>query len=190
MKYNIIKYPTKTLLEPSIEIDFNNVNKVELATHIVRMLHTMLNTNGIGISSPQVGKNIRLVVLTNVDTDMYFKDEILVQKLLNDLTEDNVVDTLKGVNYLINPIITKSSPTKIAYTEGCLSVPNITTTKIKRPNSVIVKFNDIEGNEKEHIFNNIGSICIQHEIDHLDGKLFFMNLNQINRNKTMRSYKY
>lgn len=192
MIYPILKYPTKSLLEKSVAIDPDNINHKELAIHIVRMIHTMLNTDGVGIASPQVGKNIRVVVLTKDTSNELYVDDKYVTELvdkINNSTKEEIFSLISNINYLINPVITASAKNTTSITEGCLSVPNTSTKLVKRANSVIVEYIDILGNKKSHIFNNVGSVCIQHEIDHLEGKLFFMNLNMIHRNRLMKGYK-
>lgn len=190
MKYQILTYPTKSLLEKSKEVTTNDELR-ELSIHIVRMIHTLLNSQGIGLASPQVGKNIRVIVLSSGNEK--YKDESFVSEKINAINSAENSTDLKNIiddiDYLINPIIIKKSDEKISINEGCLSVPNIVSKKIKRSNSVLVIFKNIKHETQTKTFNDVGSVCIQHEIDHLDGKLFFMELNTINRRKLMKSYK-
>lgn len=194
MIYKILKYPTKSLLEVSSDVYFDNNNVKEIAIHIVNMLHTLLNTNGIGLASPQVGINKRIIVLSNGDTDIDYKNEDYVNDVIHKInsTDDlnEIENIIYNIDYLINPVIIKSSDNKISINEGCLSVPDIVSNIIKRPESVIVEFKTISNNIQQQTFNNVGSICIQHEIDHLNGKLFFMNLNFLHRTKLMKKYKH
>ncbi len=190
MKYQILTYPSKSLLEKSKEVTINDELR-ELSIHIVRMIHTLLNSQGIGLASPQVGKNIRVIVLSSGNEK--YKDESFVSEKINAINSAENSTDLKNIiddiDYLINPIILKKSDEKISINEGCLSVPNIVSKKIKRSNSVFVIFKNIKHETQTKTFNGVGSVCIQHEIDHLDGKLFFMELNTINRRKLMKSYK-
>ena len=190
MKYQILTYPTKSLLEKSKEVTINDELR-ELSIHIVRMIHTLLNSQGIGLASPQVGKNIRVIVLSSGNEQ--YKDESFVSEKINAINSAENSTDLKNIiddiDYLINPIILKKSDEKISINEGCLSVPNIVSKTIKRSNSVFVIFKNIKHETQSKTFNDVGSVCIQHEIDHLDGKLFFMQLNTINRRKIMKSYK-
>ncbi len=194
MIYKILKYPTKSLLDVSSDVNYNTDNIKEIAIHIVNMLHTLLNTNGIGLASPQVGINKRIIVLTNNDTDIDYKNENYVNEVIykinntDDLNE--IENLLYNIDYLINPVIIKSSDNKISINEGCLSVPDIVSNIIKRPDSVIVEFKTITNKIQQQIFNNVGSVCVQHEIDHLNGKLFFMNLNFLHKTKLMKKYKH
>lgn len=190
MKYQILTYPTKSLLEKSKEVTTNDELR-ELSIHIVRMIHTLLNSQGIGLASPQVGKNIRVIVLSSGNEK--YKDERFVSEKINAINSAENSTDLKNIiddiDYLINPIILKKSDEKISINEGCLSVPNIVSKTIKRSNSVFVIFKNIKHETQTKTFNDVGSVCIQHEIDHLDGKLFFMELNTINRRKLMKFYK-
>ena len=92
---------------------------------------------------------------------------------------------------LINPEIVWFSEEDSKFEEGCLSIPHI-REEIKRPSSVQVKFTDINGILKESCLKGLWATCIQHEIDHLNGKLFIDYLGPIKRSfitKKMKKYK-
>ena len=97
----------------------------------------------------------------------------------------------KNPKVLINPEIIWSSEDVSLFEEGCLSIPDI-REEIKRPSSVRIKFTDISGVLKEDFFEGLWATCIQHEIDHLNGKLFIDYLGPIKRSfitKKMKKYK-
>ncbi|MDA9990975.1 peptide deformylase [Paracoccaceae bacterium] len=113
------------------------------------MLETMYDAPGIGLAAPQIGVLQRLIVMDCV------KDE----------------DADPAPMIMFNPEITASSQETAVYEEGCLSIPDH-YADVARPKEVEVKWIDIDGVEKRHGFNGLWSTCVQHEIDHLNGKLF------------------
>jgi len=142
----------------------NQVSKeVEVVDNIVisilnQMLECMYKNNGIGLAAPQVGILKRLVVVDCSD-------------------KNNIKKPLK----LINPEIIQSSPEVSEFEEGCLSLPK-QYAKVKRPAEIIVKFQNIEGVFCEESFSGIEATCIQHEVDHLDGKLFVDHVSKLKKN--------
>ena len=110
-----------------------------------KMLEIMYESNGIGLAAPQVNQTIRLIVV--------------------DVSEDRDCPRV-----FVNPEIKQPSG-RVDSSEGCLSVPEIRTT-IKRYESITVEYHDLKGEKHEEPLNDLMSICVQHEIDHLDGKLF------------------
>ena len=131
------------------------------------MIDTMYSHSGVGLAAPQVGVLKRVVVMDCSD------------------------EGEKSPVTLINPEIVWSSEEVSKFEEGCLSIPHI-REEIKRPSSVQVKFTDISGISKESYFKGLWATCIQHEIDHLNGKLFIDYLGPIKRSfitKKMKKYK-
>ena len=131
------------------------------------MVDTMYNHCGVGLAAPQVGVLKRVVVMDCSD------------------------EGEKSPVILINPETVWSSDKFSKFEEGCLSIPHI-REEIKRPSSVQVKFTDIRGISKKSYFKGLWATCIQHEIDHLNGKLFIDYLGPIKRSfitKKMKKYK-
>ena len=106
------------------------------------MADTMYEANGVGLAAPQVGVPIRMVV----------------------------IDTGEGLFELINPKIVKKEGLEID-TEGCLSVPQI-FGEVERAAQVTVEFQNRRGRQQRVTATGLFARCIQHELDHLDGKLF------------------
>ena len=136
--------------------------KVEIFDNTVisilnQMLECMYNNKGIGLAAPQVGILKRLVVVDCSD-------------------KNNIKKPIK----LINPEIIKSSSEISEFEEGCLSLPT-QYAKVKRPAEIIVKFQNIEGIFCQESFSGIEATCIQHEIDHLDGKLFVDHVSKLKK---------
>ena len=111
------------------------------------MTETMYGSHGIGLAAPQVARNIRLITV--------------------DVAQDGDPNTLM---HLVNPVITDSHG-RTTYEEGCLSFPGL-AAEIRRKKEIHVEAYDIDGNEVDLHADGLLSICIQHEIDHLNGVCF------------------
>ncbi len=118
------------------------------------MLEVMYEAPGIGLAAPQVNIHKRIVVI--------------------DLSDEK-----DSPMFFINPEIIASSGTE-EMEEGCLSVPDYTAI-VERPSEVTVKALDREGNEFQLECDDLLAVCIQHEIDHLNGKLFVDYLSPLKR---------
>ena len=130
-----------------------------------QMLLCMYQNNGIGLAAPQVGILKRLVVIDCSDN----KDK-------------------KKPLKLINPEITKSSKNISEFEEGCLSLPS-QYAKVLRPSEITLKYRNIEGLICESEFGGLEATCIQHEIDHLDGKLFVDHISKLKKNIIIKKLK-
>jgi len=122
------------------------------------MLETMYDAPGIGLAAPQVGVLDRLIVMDCV------KDEAEAPRPL----------------IMFNPEIVASSDEISVYEEGCLSIPD-QYAEVKRPEAVDVRWIDRDGNEQTETFDGLWATCVQHEIDHLNGKLFIDYLGPMKR---------
>lgn len=164
----IITYPDPALSQVAkVVTDFNK----NLQYLVKNMLFTMYQAPGIGLAAPQVGEGIRLFVL-DVDFD---REEVTTASGKEEFR-------LSAFNpkVFINPIITGTSGT-IVYEEGCLSVPGV-YEEVKRHKSIHVKYQDLQGNFHELEADDMLSICIQHENDHLDGIVFIERLSNLKKN--------
>ena len=121
------------------------------------MLETMYDAPGIGLAAPQIGVMLQVFVM-----DCAIKDE-----------KPNPL-------VLINPSILWHSDEMSVQSEGCLSIPE-QYEEVTRPKSVKVSFQNIKGVVNEMLFEGIESTCTQHEIDHLNGKLFIDYLSNLKR---------
>ena len=122
------------------------------------MLATMYDAPGIGLAAPQIGVMTRLLVM--------------------DCVKDPEVAPRPMV--LINPEITWASEALNTYEEGCLSIPD-QYAEVRRPAEVKVRWTDLDGAPQEEHFKGLWATCVQHEIDHLDGKLFIDYLTPLKR---------
>lgn len=170
----IFTYPSpvlKIIAEPVSEFG------EDLKKLCLNMLYTMYQAPGIGLAAPQVGVSERLFVM-----DIDYKREKITRA-------DGTLDyELSDFNPLIfiNPVI-ENKQGEILYQEGCLSVPNI-YEEVKRAQSITVKFQDWDGNPHELNADELLSVCIQHENDHLDGIVFLERLSLLKRNLLTKKY--
>ena len=159
-------YKRKIVIEPDpiLRQKSENLEKVDddLRRLLDDMLETMYSAPGIGLAAVQIGILKRLIVI--------------------DISKEK---EKKNPLFLINPeIISKSKNTSI-YEEGCLSLPGH-FAEIERPAECQVKYIDYDGKKKEIKAKGLLSTCIQHEIDHLDGKLFIDYLSKLKKDMIIK----
>lgn len=133
----------------------------EIANLAADMLETMYAAPGIGLAAPQVGAMKRVIVM------------------------DCIKDGAPQPMALLNPEVIWSSEDLATYEEGCLSIPD-QYAEVKRPASVKVRWLDLDGTAQERLFEGLWATCVQHEIDHLDGKLFIDYLGPLKRQMITR----
>ncbi len=158
----ILIHPDPRLKKVCAPFDGVDASVRKLATD---MLETMHDAPGIGLAAPQIGVLQRMFVM-----DCSAKDEELEPLAL------------------INPEITWASEELNTYEEGCLSIPE-QFDEITRPAEVKVRFLDLEGELQEFHFDGLKATCAQHEIDHLEGKLFIDYLSKIKRSMITNKMK-
>lgn len=165
----ILKFPDQRLRKKCAPI-----SKVtpEVKQLVSDMLETMYSFNGIGLAAAQVNQQVRLVV---IDTRRPIDDDAKVREELGGETE--LEKTIEHPLVLINPVITKKVGST-TYNEGCLSVPSYFEI-VERANYIEVDALDRHGKKLTVKTDGLLAICIQHEIDHLDGKLFIDRLSPI-----------
>ena len=151
---DIITVPSEILKKKSEPIEKVGKNEKKL---IKDLFDTMYASKGIGLAAVQVGILKRILVI-----DVSNKDE---QK--------------KPIS-LINPIIKRLSDDTSVYEEGCLSIPE-TFIEIERPKICEIEYIDLDGNKKELKCDGLMSTCVQHEINHLDGKLIIDHLSKLKK---------
>ena len=151
---DIITVPDETLKKISDPIEKVGINEKKL---INDLFETMYHSKGIGLAAVQVGILKRILVI-----DVSTKDE------------------KKNPLSFINPIIKNVSNETSVYEEGCLSIPD-TFIEIERPKVCEVEYIDINGKVKNLKCDGLLSTCIQHEINHLDGKLIIDFLSKLKR---------
>ena len=155
----IITVPDETLKKISKPLEKVGVNEKKL---IKDLFETMYNSNGIGLAAVQVG--------------------ILKRILVIDVSSKN--DEKKPMCF-INPTIKKLSNEMAIYEEGCLSIPD-TFIEIERPKICEIEYLDINGKIKVKEFDGLMSTCVQHEINHLDGKLIIDHLSKLKKDMIIK----
>ena len=137
------------------------------------MEETMYAEDGIGLAAPQIGVSKRILIVNvpaNVGVD-------------GDLIEGIKPDP--DLFFMINPEIVSTSDDFATCQEGCLSVPK-QYASVTRHASVVVRYLNEEGETLEREFKNLQAACVQHEMDHLDGKLFVDYLSTLKRDMLIR----
>lgn len=151
----------------------NNGEKLEsIAEKMTTIMH---DNNGIGIAAPQVGLSLHMVVI-DLSKDNIRSEEGIRYKDGNDL--EHVIE--KPIAFL-NPVVTYFSDEKGGIEEGCLSVPGY-AAKVERSARVTVSYQNMRGEERIIKADGLFAICLQHEIDHLSGKLYIDYLPEEDRN--------
>ena len=164
MKLPVVVYPDKRLKIVSEEVsEFD----AELHTLLDNMYDTMMESNGIGLAAIQIAVPKRILLLCIPDEE----------------GEQSYEDLLE----IINPVISQEQGT-IVYQEGCLSVPSF-YEDIERHEKLTLSYQDRHGNQQSLEAEGLLSVAIQHEIDHLDGKLFIEKLPYLRRKKFEKEYK-
>ena len=164
MVLEVLTYPNKILYEKSKEVTKFDA---EFGKFLDDMYETMIAKSGIGLAAIQVGKPIQALVIN-------LADEEGIQ---------NKADLLE----IINPKIIKANGEQ-TYQEGCLSVPGF-YEDVKRAENIVLKYQNRNGESCELKANGLLAVCIQHEIDHLNGHLFIERIGYNKRKKFNQEFK-
>jgi peptide deformylase len=154
MKRQLTYYPDPVLARRAEEIGEITPELRALADD---MAETMYANEGIGLAAPQVGEGVRLVVI--------------------DISGPQIRDDLR---VLVNPVITARSQETVESEEGCLSVRNYRAS-VERAAQVTVQARGLDGQDLTIEADDLLAICLQHEIDHLDGTLFIDHISRLKR---------
>ena len=158
----IITVPNEILRKKSVTVEKIGKNEKVL---IKNLFDTMYNSKGIGLAAVQIGIPKRIVVI--------------------DISKEN---ENKSPLCLINPIIRQFSKETSVYEEGCLSIPD-TFLDIERPKIINIEYINIDGKKKEIQCDGLLSTCIQHEIQHCDGKLIIDFLSKLKKDILIKKLK-
>lgn len=137
---------------------------------IADMFETMYDAPGIGLAAVQVGVPIRLLVMD-------------LQEPEN--PDDPESRVIKEPRVFINPEILESSDHEVPYMEGCLSVPD-QYADVMRPDRVKARWLDENGESHEQELDGLLAVCLQHEMDHLEGVLFIDHLSKLKRDMVLK----
>jgi peptide deformylase len=152
MIYPIVVYGDPVLRQKAKDIEKGS----DIKQLIADMHETMQAAHGIGLAAPQIGKSIRLFVV----------DATTIEKEGED---DEDMSDFKGA--FINPQILKEEGEEWEFEEGCLSIPNL-RENVSRKETLRIRYYDENWNLKEEEYDGMKARIIQHEYDHIEGKLF------------------
>jgi len=142
----------------------------DVATLVESMTETMYAAPGIGLAAVQVGEPIRLLVIDLQEP----KDP-----------DDPKSPIVKDPRIFINPEILWHSDHEVPYTEGCLSVPE-QYAEVMRPDKIRARWQDETGKAYEEDIDGLLAVCLQHEMDHLEGVLFIDHLSRLKRDMVLK----
>lgn len=161
----IVAYGDPVLKRTGDEIDKDYPG---LDTLLANMWETMYNAKGVGLAAPQIGKSIRLFI---VDASPFGEDEGETEE---EKKENEFLKSFKKV--FINPRIIDEEGEEWAFNEGCLSIPKIREDVSRKP-KIRIKYQDEIFNSFEEEYEGVAARIIQHEYDHIEGKLFTDRIN-------------
>lgn len=159
----IITVPDPRLKEVSKPVEGGVTD--EIRALMDDMLETMYDAPGIGLAAIQVGVPLRVIVMD----------------LAREGEESNP-------RYFVNPEILPLTEDTAPYEEGCLSVPDV-YEEVERPTECRIRYLDYDGNEVEEVADGLFAVCIQHEMDHLNGTLFIDHLSRLKRQRAVDKVK-
>jgi peptide deformylase len=162
----IVAYGTPVLKKKALDIpdDYKELN-----TLIDNMWETMYAASGVGLAAPQVGLGLRLFV---IDASPFAEDEDLSQE------EQGVLADMKKV--FINAQIEEEVGEEWAFTEGCLSIPDV-REDVNRKEQLTITYTNEKGKKLTETFSGLAARVIQHEYDHIEGVLFTDKLSPLKK---------
>jgi peptide deformylase len=161
---DIVTYPDERLKKSSSEVENFDENLHKLLDD---MRDTMMSRKGIGLAGVQIGVLKRVFIINIPDEDNFYSEEDLIE--------------------VINPEILEKHGEK-SYEEGCLSIPEYFET-VKRADKINVSFKDRNGNLIEKRLSGLLAIAFQHELDHLNGRLFVERVSFMKKRKFEKEWK-
>jgi len=163
----IVAYGQSILRKVGVAIDASYPQLNEL---IADMWETMYKSNGVGLAAPQINKSIRLFVIDTIQIVEGFDEE-----------DKKEYPNEKGVKKVfINAQIIEESGEEWAYNEGCLSIPKV-REDVNRKKVVLIKYQDEHFVEHTESFEGVTARVIQHEYDHIEGKLFIDHITPLQK---------
>ena len=157
----------------------------DLKTLVADMFETMYAAHGIGLAAIQVGVPSRVLVIDLQPEDEDAEPEECTEHGGHSHTHRPLK---KEPRIFVNPEILDPADELNTYQEGCLSVPEI-YADVERPKTCRVRWQDLEGNVHEEEMDGLMAVCIQHEMDHLEGVLFIDHLSRLKRERAMTKVK-
>jgi peptide deformylase len=134
---------------------------------VADMFETMYDAPGIGLAAIQVGVPKRILVIDLQEP------------------EEEEGEPVKDPRVFINPEIVETSDEEVPYTEGCLSVPD-QFAEVDRPDRIRARWLDLDGKQRDEEITGLLAVCLQHEMDHLNGILFIDHLSRLKRQMILK----
>src|SRR3954452_17255253 len=161
--------PIVEVPDPRLRQISSPVEKVddEVRALVTDMFETMYAAPGIGLAAIQVGVPKRILVIDLQEP------------------EEEGGEPVKDPRVFINPEILEHSEQDVPYTEGCLSVPD-QYAEVDRPDRILARWLDLEGNAHEEEITGLLATCLQHEMDHLEGVLSIDHLSRLKREMILK----
>ena len=153
-----------------------------LKTLVSDMFETMYAAHGIGLAAIQVGEPLRVLVIDLQEPDEDAEPEVCHAHGGEEHTHQPIKNDPR---VFVNPEILQPSDDFQTYQEGCLSVPEI-YADVDRPARCRVRWQDLEGKVHEEDMEGMLAVCIQHEMDHLEGVLFIDHLSRLKRQMVLK----
>jgi peptide deformylase len=160
----IVEVPDPRLRQVSTPVE--DVND-DVRALVADMFETMYAAPGIGLAAVQVGVPVRLLVIDLQEP------------------EEEGGEPVRDPRVFINPEILSHSDQEVPYTEGCLSVPD-QYADVERPDRIRARWLDEQGAAHEEDIEGLLAVCLQHEMDHLEGILFIDHLSRLKREMILR----
>ncbi|MCG1036363.1 peptide deformylase [Polaribacter sargassicola] len=162
----IVAYGDPVLRKVATDID---ADYPELEKLISNMKETMYNASGVGLAAPQIGKSIRLFI---IDASPFAEDEDL---------SDKDREALKNFNKVfINAKILEEEGDEWAFSEGCLSIPEVREDVFRKP-KITIEYQDEDFKKHTETLDGLAARVFQHEYDHIDGILFTDKLSSLKK---------
>lgn len=155
----IIRFPDVRLRQLAAPVDLFDES---LRALVDDLYDTMLAAPGVGITAPHIGVAQRVVVIRLSDAE--------------------------PLRVYINPEILSASTETLRHTEGSVSMPGV-TDDVERPARVYLRYRDVEGTERSEDAEGFLAICLQHEIDQLDGIFWIQRLSPLRRERVVKKYQ-
>ena len=164
----VLETVAKTVADPTSD---------EIKSLVQDMADTMYDAPGVGLAAPQIGVSLRVAI-----TDTEWRSG-----RYEDADEGKDVMPEKNLKVWINPEFLWRSDETSVFEEGCLSVPEI-YEDVERPSAVRLRWWDLDGVQHEQDFDGFEAVALQHEFDHLDGKLFVDYLSPLKRKMLRKKF--
>lgn len=155
----IVRFPDARLRRPAEPVTLFDDALRELADDL---LETMRAAPGIGITAPHIGVSQRLVVI--------------------ELSDEG------RVRIYVNPVVTEASENTIRHNEGSVSMPSA-MEEVERPARVTIAYQELDGTQRSETAEGFLAICLQHEIDQLDGIFWLQRLSRLKRERVVKRYE-